>query len=303
MDEYYNGNGIWIPAEILHNKELTSTEKILYAEIYYLDRPDIHCTASNEHLSEFLDMSESGVKKCLAHLKELGYIRSISFDGRKRSIAVNVKWASYSSDEQVDTPVSSRNTQECLAEGYKNEFLLCNRENRIENSREKGSEPEARRSISKNHSKIYKETESLEDRLSSGEEIDKQKREKKKSPAEKEREKCLDMIEKSEYSDETKSLLVNYYEWASSGTDKRRIKDSKLWAKKLDALSQFVAKGADVNETIKNSIEHKYYMFVIPEKDTRSNKGVPDDGVIGQTLHGKEVEEELARRKELYGVF
>ena len=294
--------GVWIPKKIWLSDDLTILEKAIFAEIDSLDGEN-HCYASNEYLSEFCQVSVPTISRAISKLISYGYIELVEFDGRQRVLKVSNEFNSGDSSNLSDSNINLiRETYQIdKTDLSKSEFLLLKEKNK-ENNRE-GSEPEARRSISKNHSKIYKETESLEDRLSSGEEIDKQKREKKKSPAEKEREKCLDMIEKSEYSDETKSLLVNYYEWASSGTDKRRIKDSKLWAKKLDALSQFVAKGADVNETIKNSIEHKYYMFVIPEKDTRSNKGVPDDGVIGQTLHGKEVEEELARRKELYGVF
>lgn len=251
METIYNGNGIWIPNEILHNQELTSTEKILYAEIYYLDRPDIHCTASNEYFSEFLNMSESGVKKCLNHLRELGYIYTASFDGRKRSIAVSVKWIN-----QTDTPVSVRQTQEEPSEGYKNEFLLI-RENRKENSIEKAPEPVPSSKINSRRN-FRNEHEQLEDVLESGKDIEEQKKVKKKMS---EYDKCLAEIDKRNFSDEEKSLLRQHLEQSYYSKDPKRIRDRSNYVNKLNMLEQLVKKGNDCKKVVQQSIDRQWSAF------------------------------------------
>ena len=251
METIYNGNGIWIPNEILHNQELTSTEKILYAEIYYLDRPDIHCTASNEYFSEFLNMSESGVKKCLNHLRELGYIYTASFDGRKRSIAVSVKWIN-----QTDTPVSVRQTQEEPSEGHKNEFLLI-RENRKENSIEKAPEPVPSSKINSRRN-FRNEHEQLEDVLESGKDIEEQKKVKKKMS---EYDKCLAEIDKRNFSDDEKSLLRQHLEQSYYSKDPKRIRDRSNYVNKLNMLEQLVKKGNDCKKVVQQSIDRQWSAF------------------------------------------
>lgn len=296
LEETYNGNGIWIPIEILHNEELSSTEKILYAEIYYLDRPDIHCTASNEYLSEFLNMSESGVKKCLSHLRELGYIYNASFDGRKRSIATSVKWR-HSGIQQTDTKVSGRKTQECPAEGDKNEFLLY-RENKKENSIEA---PEPVLSNSNNPRRnFHREYESLTDDLQSGKDIDDEQRKKKMSPKEKLQLRGREEIDSRNFDDYTKELLKEYFEWASSGNDVRRIKSLDLWKSKLNALEQIVKRtGDNAKDIVQQSINNKWYKFEEMGKivSTTTAASADNDFIIGQTLTPDEARAEIERRK------
>lgn len=280
MEEIYNGNGVFIPNEILQNYNLTPNEKILYAEIFYLDRPDTHCFASNEFFANFLGISESGVKKCLSHLKQLGYIETISFDGRNRVLATTVKWSN-----QIDTGVSSRQTQNALAEGYKNEFLLLNK-NKIKNSIKKAPETGA---SSKNHSQVYKKRESLNDDLESGKDIDKQKSDQRKSPKDKFRDECLDIIDK-EYSDETKELLIEYFEFVTAiPEDKdnlcKRVKTVKAWRHKLDRLDELVEDSYDPIAIIKQSLDKKQYVFypiqstqkVLKGKETLSDRLVGTD--------------------------
>lgn len=262
VDEYYNGNGIWIPIEVLHNSELTSTEKILYAEIYYLDRPDIHCTASNEYLAKFLNMSVAGVKKCISHLKELGYIYTASFDGRSRSLATSVKWRN-----EKDTGVDSRRIPEYPAEGYKNEFLLY-RENKIENNIEKApAEPTLSSSTkSRKRDLISRSKTILVDDLESGKDIAEQKKAKKKSPKELFRDECLEIIE-HEYSDSSADLLTDYFNFVSdvkqadSDNKMKVVKTVSAWRKKLDKLEELVKEGYDCEKLIKQSLENKKYVF------------------------------------------
>lgn len=75
--------GIWFPAEVWLDKRLTAIEKMILMEIDSLDN-DSHCYASNEHLAEFCQCSQSKVSGAISKLKSLGYVRVKSFDGRKR---------------------------------------------------------------------------------------------------------------------------------------------------------------------------------------------------------------------------
>lgn len=79
--------GVWIPKEVYLDKRLTALDKIILIEIDSLDNGDEKgCFASNEYLAEFCQCSISKVTKSISKLKELGYIRVIGTDGRKRFI-------------------------------------------------------------------------------------------------------------------------------------------------------------------------------------------------------------------------
>jgi DNA-binding Lrp family transcriptional regulator len=75
--------GIWIPAEIWLNPELSVQDKILWAEIDSLDGKD-GCFASNAYLAKFMKLSEDRIKEIITKLKKLGLIKQKSFDGRTR---------------------------------------------------------------------------------------------------------------------------------------------------------------------------------------------------------------------------
>lgn len=79
--------GVWIPKEIWLSKELKMLEKVILTEIYSLDNED-HCIAGNEYFAEFCSCSLSAVSKTIKHLKELGYIEELEFDGRHRKLRV-----------------------------------------------------------------------------------------------------------------------------------------------------------------------------------------------------------------------
>lgn len=82
--------GIWIPAEIWLDENLTALEKIVWAEIDSLDGDD-GCYASNEYLSEFCQCSPTKVSKAISKLKSLGYVEQVSFDGRTRVLSTSCK--------------------------------------------------------------------------------------------------------------------------------------------------------------------------------------------------------------------
>lgn len=75
--------GVWIPKEIWLNENLSMLEKVMYIEIDSLDNEN-HCFAGNDYFAKFCNCSQSAVTKAIKHLKELGMIEQISFDGRQR---------------------------------------------------------------------------------------------------------------------------------------------------------------------------------------------------------------------------
>ena len=83
--------GVWLPKEILDNPELTPTEKILLAIIESLDDEQAGgCYASNKYFSEKLDTAERSIIRCIADLKDKGYLTQTKFDGRIRFLRVTV---------------------------------------------------------------------------------------------------------------------------------------------------------------------------------------------------------------------
>ena len=79
--------GVWFPKEIWLNKELSMLEKSIYIEIESLDNEN-HCTASNEYFADFCQSSISAVSRAIKHLKELGMIEEVEFNGRVRKLSV-----------------------------------------------------------------------------------------------------------------------------------------------------------------------------------------------------------------------
>lgn len=79
--------GVWIPKEVWLDDKLTYFEKAVYAEIDSLDGED-GCFASNKYLAGFFGCTERHIKRALAHLSELGYVKTEVFDGRKRVIKI-----------------------------------------------------------------------------------------------------------------------------------------------------------------------------------------------------------------------
>ena len=84
--------GIWIPIEIWQNGSLSWNEKILLMEIDSFTAKDRECYISNEYIAELLGVSVSWASKCLSHLLELGLVRVVKFDGRKRYVESTIQF-------------------------------------------------------------------------------------------------------------------------------------------------------------------------------------------------------------------
>lgn len=79
--------GVWIPKEIWLSKELSMLEKVLLVEIDSLDN-DNHCIAGNDYFAEFCNCGTATITRAVAHLKELGYIEELPYNGKYRTLRV-----------------------------------------------------------------------------------------------------------------------------------------------------------------------------------------------------------------------
>ena len=111
--------GIWIPIEIWQNRSLSWNEKILLMEIDSFTAKDRECYISNEYIAELLGVSVSWASKCLSHLLELGFVRVVKFDGRKRYVESTIQF-------KADLNVSSMQDGTKVQHTNNNEYINNN---------------------------------------------------------------------------------------------------------------------------------------------------------------------------------
>ena len=79
-----------LPGQIAFNPNLTRSDMFVFWLISLFDTTKKHCFASNAYMAKKLRLSEIQIKKSIARLKDQGYIKQISFDGRKRTLAIDL---------------------------------------------------------------------------------------------------------------------------------------------------------------------------------------------------------------------
>ena len=66
--------GLWIPAEILLNNDLSDKEKIILSMILYLSDETGSCFASNKYIASIVNVTSDRVSKIVSSLKEKGNV-------------------------------------------------------------------------------------------------------------------------------------------------------------------------------------------------------------------------------------
>lgn len=84
--------GIWIPAEIWNNSQLSLLEKCLYSEIESLSKELGYCYASNKYFADFFGVKETYISTCISNLINKGYVKLVHFDGRVRKVSVTYSY-------------------------------------------------------------------------------------------------------------------------------------------------------------------------------------------------------------------
>lgn len=96
--------GVWIPAHIIEDESLTPLEKMLFAEIASFRR----CFISNAGFAKRLGITERWVQKNIKKLKDKGYVKQVSFNGRSRTIiAIFDEQGCHEQSDVADTNNSS----------------------------------------------------------------------------------------------------------------------------------------------------------------------------------------------------
>ena len=78
--------GVWIPKVVGLDTRLNALEKVILTEIDSLDQGERGCWASNKHIAEFCQCSETKVSTAISKLIKLGYLYVKNFDGRQREL-------------------------------------------------------------------------------------------------------------------------------------------------------------------------------------------------------------------------
>ena len=102
--------GIWIPIEIWMDKDLSWNEKILLMEIDSFTSKDRECYISNEYIAELLGVTDRCARKYLSHLLELGLVRVVKFDGRKRYVESTIQFKADLNDSSMQDGIKVPHT-------------------------------------------------------------------------------------------------------------------------------------------------------------------------------------------------
>ncbi len=116
--------GVWIPKAIWESREISWMEKCLLAEIDSLDDEesgDRGCFASNKYFAQKFGSTEASIANQISHLRKLGFVKTIGFDGRERNLRLTSRLSQDQSgselrvNPQVKAPIRE-NTAEKKAE-------------------------------------------------------------------------------------------------------------------------------------------------------------------------------------------
>jgi predicted transcriptional regulator len=88
MEENFEkqSHGLFIPNELLERKDLKPLELLIWATIHAYTRwaKGKACWLTNEDLAKQWGCSIQSISDYIAHLKKLGFIEQVSFNGRRR---------------------------------------------------------------------------------------------------------------------------------------------------------------------------------------------------------------------------
>ena len=85
-----NLKGLWIPIEVLTDKNLSDKEKHIYSLIIFLSQEKGYCFCTNKTISELLNISVTQVSKLVNSLKDKEYI-NIEMIYKENSKEVDVR--------------------------------------------------------------------------------------------------------------------------------------------------------------------------------------------------------------------
>lgn len=102
--------GVWIPRTVWLDTRLNALEKVILTEIDSLDNGERGCWASNKHIAEFCQCSETKVSTAISKLIDLGYLYLQSFDGRSRELKSSL--SNFERQNLINCEAAFKNLQE-----------------------------------------------------------------------------------------------------------------------------------------------------------------------------------------------
>ena len=79
-----------VPLEVTLNKKITKLDENIFWIVQSITGAGRDCWASNEYFSELLKVASGSVSRSIARLIDLGYLKSVHFDGRRRYLEVDI---------------------------------------------------------------------------------------------------------------------------------------------------------------------------------------------------------------------
>jgi len=122
--------GVWLSTELIQDKKLSWTKKIILQEISQLSILNHGCIANNKHFSTILGISISAVSNAINQLAEDGYIvidnsdtvrnygRKITIHENVESLHENVESPLHENVESKDTNSNNTNSKEVFVEVF-----------------------------------------------------------------------------------------------------------------------------------------------------------------------------------------
>ena len=112
-----------LPAYVRYDKELSSTAKLLYAEITALCNEKGYCWATNQYFSDLYNVSDRQIRNLLKVLVDKNYIKIIIEQNTKRRIFL------------IDTPEKNFvGGMKKISRGYEKNFTHNNKKNNKTNT-------------------------------------------------------------------------------------------------------------------------------------------------------------------------
>ena len=110
-----NFKGVWIPADLYLDTNLTWTQKIILLEVDSFSKNNLDCFVSNEHLAGLIGISESGIEKAIRSLvdsKRLERKRTFINGGNRRLLRLptSLRCGSQPHSDEVRTLTQVRHT-------------------------------------------------------------------------------------------------------------------------------------------------------------------------------------------------
>ncbi len=131
--------GLWIPAEILLNEDLSDKEKIILSMILYLSEESKSCFASNKYIANIVNVTHERVSKIISALKGKGYV-SVKLKYKKDSkeieerqitpIVENINRYSQDVQEGIEINNYSDSEKQPYPIGEKNKDIINNIKNK-----------------------------------------------------------------------------------------------------------------------------------------------------------------------------